>query len=71
MLYSRYTTLLVYYTVAERPNVLSAVRTPLKLNTNTAHNQVGLGVFDACLFLTSLVLVVRIFHLRPRTVQWT
>ena len=37
-------------------------------NPNT---QVGLGVFDACLLITSLALVVRIFRLRPRTVQWT
>ena len=65
----------VYYTVAERPNGLSVVSPPPKLNTNTTvnctHTQVGLGVFDACLLVTSLVLVVRIFLLRPRTVQWT
>ena len=65
----------VYYTVAERPNGLSVVSPPPKLNTNTtvncSHTQVGLGVFDACLLVTSLVLVVRIFLLRPRTVQWT
>lgn len=32
---------------------------------------VGLGVFDACLLVASLALVVRIFRLRPQTVQWT